>query len=258
MKLPLLTFRASHAAAGEVRTACAVGTSRGVITKAPLLLIDLETEEGILGRSYLWSYFPAAAAAIAKMLEEVARVVVGERLAPAELWRKLSERFALIGVHGTGRMAVGGFDVAAWEALAIPAGWPLATLLGSTPKRVPAYNSCGLGLMPPDLLAQEAEKLLAGGFRAVKLRLGYPTLKEDLVALHAVKKRLGNEIAVMVDYNQALTLAQALERGRALDQEGIYWLEEPIRPDDYAAYAPPLPELKPPTHTGDTLPQPPS
>ncbi len=253
MKLPLLTFRAIHATAVEVPTTYALGTSRGVITKAPLLLIDLETEEGIVGRSYLWSYFPAAAAAIAKMLEEVARVVDGERLAPAELWRKLSERFALIGVQGTVRMAMAGFDVAAWDALAIAAGWPLATLLGSTPKRVPAYNSCGLGLMPPDLLAQEAEKLLAGGFRAVKLRLGYPTLKEDLVALHAVKKRLGNEIAVMVDYNQALTLAQALERGRALDQEGIYWLEEPIRHDDYAGYATLVRELKTPIQIGENF-----
>src|SRR6266446_2754514 len=212
MKLPLLTFRAIHATAVEVPTTYALGTSRGVITKAPLLLIDLETEEGILGRSYLWSYFPAAAAAIAKMLEEVARVVVGERLAPAELWRKLSERFALIGVQGTVRMAMAGFDVAAWDALAIAAGW-----------------------------------------RAVKLRLGYPTLKEDLVALHAVKKRLGNEIAVMVDYNQALTLAQALERGRALDQEGIYWLEEPIRHDDYAGYATLVRELKTPIQIGENF-----
>ena len=253
MKLPLLTFRAIHATAVEVPTTYALGTSRGVITKAPLLLIDLETEEGITGRSYLWSYFPAAAAAIAKMLEEVARVVDGERLAPAELWRKLSERFALIGVQGTVRMAMAGFDVAAWDALAIAAGWPLATLLGSTPKRVPAYNSCGLGLVSPDRLAQEAEKLLADGFRAVKLRLGYPTLKEDLVALHAVKKRLGNEIALMVDYNQALTLAQALERGRALDQEGIYWLEEPIRHDDYAGYATLVRELKTPIQIGENF-----
>ena len=253
MKLPQLTFRAIRSTAVEVPTTYALGTSRGVITKAPLLLIDLETQEGITGRSYLWSYFPAAAAAIAQMLVEVARVVDGERLAPVELWRKLSERFALIGVQGVVRMAMAGFDVAAWDALAIAAGWPLATLLGSTPKRVPAYNSCGLGLMSPDRLADEAEKLLAGGFRALKLRLGYPTLKEDLIALHAVKKRLGGEIAVMVDYNQALSLAQALERGRALDQEGIYWLEEPIRHDDYAGNATLVRELKTPIQIGENF-----
>jgi mandelate racemase len=150
-------------------------------------------------------------------------------------------------------MAMAGFDVAAWDALAIAAGWPLATLIGSSPKRIPAYNSCGLGLMAPREVADEAEKLLARGFRAVKLRLGYPTLAEDLAALRAVKKRLGSEIAVMVDYNQALSLAQALERGRALDQEGIYWLEEPIRHDDYAGNATLVRELKTPIQIGENF-----
>jgi mandelate racemase len=253
MTLPSLTFHSVHSIAVEVPTTYALGTSRGVITKAPLLLIDLETEEGISGRSYLWGYFPAAVSAITKILEEVARTVKGERLAPVDLWSRLSERFALIGVQGIVRMAMAGFDVAAWDALAIAAGRPLATLLGSTPKRIPAYNSCGLGLMPPAQLADEAEKLLAGGFRAVKLRLGYPTLKDDLVALDAVKKRLGSEIAVMVDYNQALSLAQALERGRALDQQGIYWLEEPIRHDDYAGNARLVRELKTPIQIGENF-----
>ncbi|HEX4828719.1 MAG TPA: enolase C-terminal domain-like protein [Xanthobacteraceae bacterium] len=253
MQPPLLTIRAIRSIGVEVPMTYALGTSRGVITKAPLLLIDLETEEGVTGRSYLWCYFPAAIPAIAKILEEVARVVEGERLAPADLWGKLAERFALIGVQGIVRMAMAGFDVAAWDALAIAAGWPLATLIGSKPRRIPAYNSCGLGLMAPREVADEAEKLLARGFRAVKLRLGYPTLEDDLAALHAVKKRVGSEIAVMVDYNQALSLAQALERGRALDQEGIYWLEEPIRHDDYAGNATLVRELKTPIQIGENF-----
>jgi mandelate racemase len=253
MKPPLLTIRAICSIGVEVPMTYALGTSRGVITKAPLLLIDLETEEGVTGRSYLWCYFPAAMPAIANILEEVARVVKGERLAPADLWSKLAERFALIGVQGIVRMAMAGFDVAAWDALAIAAGWPLATLIGSSPKRILAYNSCGLGLMAPREVADEAEKLLARGFRAVKLRLGYPTLADDLAALHAVKKRVGSEIAVMVDYNQALSLAQALERGRALDQEGIYWLEEPIRHDDYAGNATLVRELKTPIQIGENF-----
>src|ERR1700751_870316 len=253
MQAPLLTIRAIRSIGVEVPMTYALGTSRGVITKAPLLLIDLQTEEGVTGRSYLWCYFPAAMAAVAKMLDEVARTVTGERVAPADLWSKLAERFALIGVQGIVRMAMAGFDVAAWDALAIAAGWPLATLLGSSPKRIPAYNSCGLGLMAPRDVADEAEKLLARGFRAVKLRLGYTTLAEDLAALHAVKKRIGSEIAVMVDYNQALSLAQALERGRALDQEGIYWLEEPIRHDDYAGKATLVRELERPIQIGENF-----
>jgi mandelate racemase len=232
----------------------ALGTSRGTITKAPLLLIDLETEQGITGRSYLWCYFPAAMPAIAKILEEIERVVKGERVAPADLWGKLAERFALIGVQGIVRLAMAGFDMAAWDALALAAGLPLATLLGSTPKPVRAYNSCGLGLMrSPGEVAAEAEKLLAGGFRAIKLRLGYPTLAEDLAALRAVKQRVGPDIAVMADYNQALSLAEALARGRVLDGEGICWLEEPIRHDDYRGYASLVRELATPIQIGENF-----
>jgi len=91
--------------------------------------------------------------------------------------------------------------------------------------------------MAPELLAEEAEKLLAGGFQAVKLRLGYPTLDADLAAVHAVRNRISGHIAVMVDYNQALTPEEAIRRGRMLDAEGVYWLEEPVRHDDHAGCA---------------------
>ena len=112
-----------------------------------------------------------------------------------------------------------------------------APQVGGTLKPVPAYNSCGLGLMPPAALADEAEQLLAGGFRAVKLRLGYPTLHEDMAALHAVRRRVPAAINIMADFNQALSADEALLRGRALDGEGVYWIEEPIRHDDYRGCA---------------------
>ena len=145
----------------------------------PLLLIDLETEEGVTGRSYLFCYLRAAAPAIASLLGEVERVAKGETIDPPALWAKLARRFTLIGVQGVVRMAMSGFDVACWDALGVAAKQPLCRLLGAEPRPIPAYNSCGLGLME-DLgaLAAEAEKLLAvGQFRAVKLRLGYPTTR---------------------------------------------------------------------------------
>ena len=251
---PALTIHAIRSVGVEVPMTHALGTSRGTLTKAPLLLIDLETAEGVTGRAYLWCYFPAAMAAVAKLIEEVARVVRGERLAPLALWAKLDERFALIGVQGIVRMAMAGFDMAAWDALALAAGLPLATLIGSEPKRIRAYNSCGLGLMAsPHAVADEAEKLLKGGFRAIKLRLGYPTLAEDLAALHAVKKRVDEGIVVMVDYNQALSRVDALERGRALDAESVYWLEEPIRHDDYEGNATLARELTTPIQIGENF-----
>jgi mandelate racemase len=250
-----LTVRALRAVGVEVPMTYALGTSRATITRAPLLLVDLDTEEGITGRAYLFCYVPAAASAIATMLGEVLAVTKGERVAPVDLWAKLAKRFALIGVQGVVRMAMAGFDVACWDALAQRAGLPLARLLGAEAARIPAYNSCGLGLMPADKLADEAEKL-ARGFSAVKLRLGYPTLREDLAALAAVRKRVGEGTRIMVDYNQALTVADALARGRALDREGVYWLEEPIRHDDYAGAARLARELATPIQIGENFSEP--
>lgn len=204
----------------------------------PLLLIDLETEEGVTGRCWLFCYLRAAAPAIASLLGEIERLSKGEAIDPAALWARLARRFTLIGVQGIVRMAMAGFDMACWDALAVAARQPLCRLLGAAPRPIPAYNSCGLGLME-DLgaLAAEAELLLAGGLRAIKLRLGYPTPRQDIAAVQAVRRRIGADVKLMVDYNQALSREQALERGRALDDEDIFWLEEPIRHDDYAGAA---------------------
>ncbi|HYS57866.1 MAG TPA: enolase C-terminal domain-like protein [Burkholderiales bacterium] len=237
MSLPRLSVRRIRATGVEVPMKLPLSTSAGTIRSAPLLLIDLETEEGITGRSYLFCYLRAVAPAIATVLAEVERSVKGERVAPADLWERLARRFKLIGVQGIVRMAMSGFDVACWDALAHAAGKPLVALLGGGRRPIPAYNSNGLGLMAPQAAADEAEKLLERGFRAVKLRLGHPTLQADLAALRAVRKRLPGAIELMVDFNQALSLADALERGRAIDSEGVAWIEEPIRHDDFRGCA---------------------
>jgi mandelate racemase len=182
-------------------------------------------------------------------------VIRGDQVDPPALWAKLAGRFALIGVQGIVRMAMAGFDIACWDALAIAAGLPLARMLGAEPKPIPAYNSCGLGLMDDvGALAAEAEKLLAvGKFRAVKLRLGYATLERDIAAVHAVRKRIGGDVHLMIDYNQVLSVDDALARGRALDAENIYWLEEPIRHDDYAGAVRLARELKVPIQIGENF-----
>lgn len=214
-----------------------LGTSAATVRTAPLLLVDLETHEGVTGRAYQFCYRAAAAAAIARFLDDIMDAVRNEVVAPADLWAAMSKRYTLIGVQGIVRMAMALVDVAGWDALAQAAGLPLVRCLGAAPRPVPAYNSNGLGLMATDALGDEAEKLLDGGFRAVKLRLGHPTLEGDLAAVRAVRARIADSVAVMVDYNQALSVPEAIRRGRALDGEGVYWIEEPIRHDDFTGSA---------------------
>ena len=233
-----------------------LGTSRAALRAAPLLLVDVETEEGITGHAYLFCYLRQAAPAIATMVEAVESLVKGAPIDPPGAWKALEKRFTLIGVQGIVRMAMAGVDVACWDALAKAAGKPLVALLGAQPRAIPAYNSNGLGLMPLEALAKETDELLEGGFGGVKLRLGYPTLGEDLAAVRAVRGRLPEGVELMVDYNQALSVEEALERGRALDREGIYWIEEPIRHDDYAGAARLARELSTPIQIGENFSQP--
>lgn len=215
----------------------ALGTSVKVIRTVPLLLVDVQTEEGVVGRAYLFGYSPAGAKAIALLLAEAVDVVKGQIADPPTLYRTLVRRFALIGVTGAVRMALSALDMALWDAAAIAAGVPLAELLGASRRPIRAYDSRGLGLMPPDKLADEARALLRKGLRAIKLRLGYSTLDEDLAALRALRACIPGDVRVMVDYNQALTTTEAIRRGSALQAEGIAWLEEPIRHDDYRGNA---------------------
>ncbi len=252
-RLPALTLRGVRTVAVEVPLRYVLGTSAATVRAAPLLLVDVETEQGIVGRTYVFCYRRSGARSIAGVLQEAAGLIGGEAVAPAALAATLQRRYALIGVTGIVRMALSALDAALWDAVAVAAGVPLATLLGAGPRPVRAYNSCGLGLMAPQAAADEAERLLERGFQAVKLRLGYASLDEDLAVTRAVRRRLPDDIALMVDYNQALSVDEALARGRALQSEGVAWLEEPIRWDDVRGNAAIAAALELPLQVGENF-----
>jgi mandelate racemase len=230
-----------------------LGTSAAIVRTVPLLLIDLVTDDGVTGHAYAFCYRPSGARAIAAHLAEAFDLLAGSAVTPYDAARSLSRQFALLGVTGAVRMALSLFDMALWDVLAQSRGMPLAALLGSRPRDLQAYDSRGLGLMEPDRLSKEADALLARGLKAVKLRLGYPSAKEDISALKAVRHVVGDAVAIMVDYNQALTMAEAIARGRQLEKEGIYWFEEPIPHDDYDAYAAITRELSVPVQIGENF-----
>lgn len=232
MKAPRI--RAIRVRAVVVPVKRPLATSIGAVTEAPLLLLDLQTSEGIVGRAYLFALSKHHLLPIAKLVEAMAGMVKGDEVAPLDLEKKLRARYALLGVHNIVLFAMSGIDMAAWDALGQARGLPLASLLGGAPRPVPAYNSNGLGLLPLKDLPREAQSLVKEGFRAVKLRLGRPKAKDDIEAIRVVKKAIGGDITLMVDFNQGLTVAEAIRRGRMIDEEGgVAWIEEPIRADDF-------------------------
>lgn len=212
-------------------------TGGGTIRTAPLALVDLLTEEGVTGHTYLFCYTPPALGPVVALLRSLAPVLQGQPLAPLELERSLRARFRLLGSTGIVGMAIAGIDMAAWDALARSRSLPLVRLLGGQPGRIPAYNSCGLGMIGPERAGEEARELVAAGFPAVKIRLGYPELATDLAVVRAVREAVGEGVRLMCDYNQSLSVPEAERRVAALAGEGLTWIEEPTLADDLRGYA---------------------
>jgi len=227
-------------------------SASGAIPEAALVLFDLETDQGVTGRSYVFGFAPWTLAPIVGCAQGLFAMIKGDPLAPLDLEAKLRRQLALLDSPGLVGLALAGIDMAAWDALAQARGVPLVTLLGGTPKAIAAYNSTGLWIQAVEPLADEATALLAEGFTAVKLRLGRDDFAQDLAAVRAVKKRIG-EATLMCDFNQRLTVNEALRRARALDGEGLYWIEEPVRHDDYEGYARIAAKTVTPIQTGENL-----
>ncbi|HYV65874.1 MAG TPA: hypothetical protein VE964_06505, partial [Myxococcales bacterium] len=141
-----LTIRGLRTRALRVPMRRPLSTSSGTIAAAPLVLLDLETEEGVPGRAYLFGYSELGARALRQLLAGIAEMVRGDAVAPVAVAKKLHSRFTLMGREGLPTIAASGLDVALWDALARATGLPLARLLGGELRPVPAYNSNALGL----------------------------------------------------------------------------------------------------------------
>ena len=229
-------------------------TATGAVSIAPLVLIDLETTAGITGRSYLFAIGRQHLKPIVAICETMGELLQGDPVAPFEIEKKLRQKHTLLGVHNIVLIAMAGIDMAAWDAYAQSLGQPLVRVLGGMPRPVRAYNSKGLGIMPLKPLAKEAEGLVKEGFSAVKLRLGRTDAKDDVAALKAVKKAIGPGVTLMCDFNQGLSVNQAILRGRMLDDEGgLDWIEEPTRADDFDGNARIAAELATPVQIGENL-----
>jgi len=254
MKLDKLKIRGLRARAVAVPMKRPLATATGSVTIAPLLLLDLETDGGITGRSYLFGIGQPHLRPIAALVEAMAAMLKGDALAPFAIEQKLRAKFTLLGVHNIVLFAMSGIDMAAWDVLGQALGQPVVRLLGGAPRPVAAYNSKGLGIQPLKPLLKEAEALVGEGFSAVKLRLGRAAAKDDIEALRAVKKTIGSKVTLMTDFNQGLSVAEAIKRGRMIDDEGgVTWIEEPVRADDFAGNAKVAREVTTPIQIGENF-----
>jgi len=254
MSLERLTFKSITARAVLLKLKRPVVARIATIAEWPLILIDLHTEEGVTGRSYLEPYTPKTMRYLVPALHDFAGLLKGRRVAPVELYELARKSLHFVGYQGLAMIAVAGLDMAAWDALARAANVPLCVLLGGSVGPVRAYNSNGLWLKEPAAVAAEVSELREeGGFNALKLRLGREDPRDDVATVEAVKKAGGGGMQFMVDFNQGLHLGEALERCHAIDDMGLAWIEEPVVYDNLDGYAQLAAELKTPIQIGENF-----
>lgn len=226
----------------------------GLFNEWPIILIDLITEEGIVGRSYLEPYLKHSMRYIVPAIRDLAGTRTGLSIRPLDDFQNGLKSLNLVGNEGISMIAVSGLDMAAWDAMAKAANMPLAVFLGGALGTVPAYNSNGLWLKDVASLGDEAQELVSeGNFKGLKLRLGREKLADDLAVIDSIRAAIGEDVKLMVDFNQGLSLGDALRRCHALDDHGLYWFEEPIAYSNLAGYAQLARELKTPVQLGENF-----
>jgi mandelate racemase len=254
MKLEPLTLRSLRARPVLLPLRRPIVARIATIAVWPLILIDLQTEEGVVGRAYLEPYLPQATKYLVPALHDLGDMLKGKPVAPVEFYKTARHSLQFVGYAGLSMIAVSGLDMAAWDALARAADLPLAVLLGGTVGPVPAYNSNGLWLRGANEVAAEAPALCEeGDFTALKLRLGREQHSEDKAVIAEIRRAVGNDVELMVDYNQALHIGDALDRCRAIDDLGLAWIEEPLVYDDFAGYAKLAKDLRTPVQMGENF-----
>jgi mandelate racemase len=254
MSCAALTVRSITARPVVLRLKRPVVARIATIAEWPLVLIDLLTEEGIIGRSYLEPYIAKSMRYLVPALNDLGALLKGRKVAPIELFDAARKSLQFVGYEGLSMIAASGLDMATWDALAKAANLPLCVMLGGSIGPVKCYNSNGLFLKEPGALAEEALELRdEGGFAGLKLRLGRERAADDLAALDCVRKAVGEDMQLMVDFNQGLDLAEALQRCHMIDDHGLAWIEEPIVYDNLDGYARLAAELKTPLQIGENF-----
>ena len=224
-------------------------TAGGVVSESPLVLTDILGDDGSVGHSIVFTYTVAALAPTAGLVRNIGNLICGEEFAPQEIEQLLSRRFRLLGPQGLTGIGMAAIDMALWDGLARRHETSLVGLLGGVAKPIPAYGAVGFD--GPELSASGAAEWAERGFKGVKAKIGYPTVQEDLAVIRSIRKSVGDDVSIMVDYNQSLLPTEAIQRLRILDGEGLAWIEEPTLAHDYSGHAQIVREIQTPIQCGE-------
>lgn len=218
------------------------------------VLCWLDTDEGVTGESYMFAFGRRRMPVLESMVHCLVEPLLGRDPRETEaLWAQMWADINFLGHKGVTLFALSALDTACWDIRGKAADAPVHRLIGAVRNRVRAYASEGLwtSLTIPEL-QEQAAALVAKGFRAVKMRVGLPSIADDLERVAAVRAAVGPEIALMADANQGLDVPHAIRLGRGLEEFGLTWFEEPVPAYDLEGHARIAAALDTPIASGET------
>lgn len=251
MKIESVTSNLYYIPLPEVLT----DSTHGIMEHFALITVQIRDSEGTEGLGYTYTVGKTGGAATLAMLEnDIAHRLIGDDPDQIEtIFEKLWWSLHYVGRGGIASFAMSAVDVALWDLKSKRAGQPLWRFLGGSDSRVRAYAG-GIDLqLPLDRLEQQTQANLDRGFRAIKMKVGRDQLCEDIARVEAMRKFLGPDLPLMVDANMRWSVDQATEAARSFKEYNIYWLEEPVIPEDFDGHQKVLAEGGVPIASGENL-----
>lgn len=203
-----------------------------------ILLCEIETEAGHVGLGYQL-YLREGMRTTKSAIEElhVPRIIGRDATEVEGIWKDLWTSTLADGRGGAPVLGLSAIDVALWDIVGQAAGMPLHRLWGHSQKEVKAYGSGVWRGMTREGMIEKALRFKDEGFSAIKMQIGFNWGdKDDVENVRLVREAIGDDVEIMVDANMAYTADHAILMGKKIQEYGIYWLEEPVVPDDYEGY----------------------
>ncbi|MFY9510943.1 MAG: mandelate racemase/muconate lactonizing enzyme family protein [Rubrivivax sp.] len=224
------------------------------MTEVAMLFAEIQTADGHEGLGFSYSKRAGGPGQFAHA-KEVAPALIGEDPSDiAKIWNKLCWAGASVGRSGLATQAIGAFDVALYDLKARRAGLSLAKLLGAHRDSVRCYNTSGGFLHTPlEQLKVNAAASIARGIGGIKLKVGQPDGSIDVQRVEAVRKHLGDGVALMVDANQQWDRPTAQRMCRIFEPFNLVWIEEPLDAYDHEGHAALAAQFDTPIATGEML-----
>jgi L-alanine-DL-glutamate epimerase-like enolase superfamily enzyme len=203
-----------------------------------LIVATVTLSDGTQGTGYTYTGGRGGRSILAMIEHDLKPVILGEDGDDIEtLYEAMQWHIHYVGRGGIASFAISAVDIALWDARCKTRGLPLWEAAGGASDRCKAYfGGIDLNFSLPKLL-DSVRGYLAAGANGVKIKIGQPTLAEDVERIIAVRKLIGPDIAFMVDANYSMSVEQAIAAAKAFKPYNLVWFEEPTIPDNYQGYA---------------------